>query len=190
MPGFLIGNMNTNEGAYAKADYMMQYTWEIPNIFGKKKIDIQNNDSRNAMVMLKECSTPTFVANQEKYVASNLQYKYADYVSWDDVRVSWYDTNGLLDLLREWRKSVWSEEAGLQPATNYKRNTQISCYDQSGRNKFGWILRNSWPSTIKNGDLTYTASDVKIVEVTITYDWAEECNEGLSRLALCPDFIF
>jgi len=33
-------------------------------------------------------------------------------------------------------------------------------------------LVGSWPSVIRHGDLTYTSSDVKIVEVTLTYDFA------------------
>ena len=39
-------------------------------------------------------------------------------------------------------------------------------------------LINSWPSVIKYGELTYTTSDIKKVEVTLTYDWAEEITQN------------
>lgn len=189
MPGFIVGNMRTNEGANPKANFVMQYTWEIPNIFGMKKIDIQNENSRNAFIMLKECGTPTFVANQEKHVSSNLEYKFAQSVTWDDIRLTWYDTDGLIELIREWRKTVWTSSEGLQPASSYKKNTQLTCYNQSGTSRFGWVLRNSWPSTIKNGELTYAGSEAKIVEVTVTYDWADECYGKKEKIPECADFI-
>ncbi len=37
---------------------------------------------------------------------------------------------------------------------------------------YAYDLVGSWPSVIRHGDLTYTSSDVKIVEVTLTYDFA------------------
>ena len=44
-----------------------------------------------------------------------------------------------------------------------------------------WFLYNSWPSQIRSGELTYTNSDIKIVEVTVAYDWASgsQAYEGL-----------
>ena len=95
-------------------------------------------------------------------------------MTWDDVKVTWYDTYLMLDTLKKWRESVWTPEKGLMPATDYKTGSILSTNLPDGTATNEWNLVNSWPSTIRYGDLTYTNSDIKIVDVTIAYDWAEE----------------
>jgi len=107
-----------------------------------------------------------------------LVYKYAKSVSFDDVRLTWYDTVGLFAQLSRWRDSVWSETEGLRPAQEYKKNTVLMSYLPSGKRKQGWRLAGSWPSQIRYGELTYVNSDAKIVELTLTYDWAIDELEG------------
>jgi hypothetical protein len=76
--------------------------------------------------------------------------------------------------MKEWRKSVWTPECGIKIAGDYKKNSTLRSYLPTGAKANEWRLINSWPSQIRYGDLTYTGSNVKMVEVTVTYDWAEE----------------
>lgn len=171
MPGFRVGFETPNpELPSADINFYYSYTWEIPEILG-------DSSRSQKLIALKECSTPTFTANKESYTASSLEYKYAKSIVWDDIRVSWYDSEGLLAKIREWRQTVWSPEYGLKAAKNYKKNTRLSYYLPDYTSSVGWVLKNSWPSTIRSGDLTYTNSDVKVIEVIVTYDWAEEFSQ-------------
>lgn len=172
MPGFIANGFGT--GIDSTADYYYTYTWSIPRVIGR-------DGTRYALVHLKDTTTPTFTANKESYVASSLEYKYAKSVTWDDVKVSWYDTYGLIKIVKEWRESVWTAVNGLRPANNYKKDTAIECFLPSNESPYGWRLYGSWPSQIRYGDLTYTNSEVKNVEVSISYDWAEECVGGPFR---------
>ncbi|MCK9557748.1 MAG: phage tail protein [Candidatus Cloacimonetes bacterium] len=109
-------------------------------------------------------------------------YKYAGMVTWEDIRVTFYDmvisgSSGselkVSTILQNWRKKVWSSKTGLASPTDYKKDSTIYVYNLDWTTKSTWILHGSWPSVVKEGDLTYTSTDVKVIEVTISYDWAE-----------------
>ena len=172
MPGFQVRDLGqssaVHETAPSNADYYYVYTWEIAKFTGYRA------ETRPSLIHLQSASTPTFTANIEKYTASSVEYKWAKSVTWEDIKVSFYDTYGLIEALISWRSNIWSPYTGLKPARSYKDNTILNVYLPSGEAKFGWNLIGSWPSTIRSGELTYTESNVKICEITVTYDWAEE----------------
>lgn len=178
MPGFKINGIG-GDGNYAKGTerYYYTYSWEILGLFGT------GADRDSGIINAKDMSLPTISISKESVQGSVLEYKYAKSVVWEDIRITWYDTVGFIDTIMKWRKSVWRPDIGLQPASVYKRDSLVSYYppDREDPDDFGaptgtvtYKLVNSWPSIIKHGDLTYTSSDAKIVEVTLTYDWAEE----------------
>lgn len=177
MPGFrandpdvgLIGGRGTGTSPSAKARYVYSYTWEIENLF-------EEGLGEGALIHLKEMTLPSFVVTKEVYTAASVDYKYAKSINWEDIKVTWYDTLRLVLAISEWRKRVWTPEGGLARSNDYKKRSTIKTldpYSDSG-DAAVWTLYNSWPSTIRYGDLTYTNSDIKIVEVSITYDWALE----------------
>lgn len=179
MPGFVVRDIGGHGTAVpATARYLYNYSWEVENLFGNN-ID----SSRQAMIHLRDVSLPTFVVSKEMVLGASLEYKFGKSVSWEDVKVTWYDTVGMLAIVRQWRQSIWTEFGGLNAPATYKKTSiitvvppdadivsNIGASDETIR----YHLFGSWPSMIRHGDLTYTSSDVKLVEVTITYDWAEE----------------
>lgn len=172
MPGFLVdGNWGTphRTSAESRREYYYNYTWDLTSVF-----EIYSPSSLPQLVCLKEMGTPTFTVNKEHYQGASLEYKFAKSVVWDDIKVTWYDTVGLLSIVRQWRQSVWTPEQGLKQANEYKKTTLINSFLPTGQSEQSWRLINSWPSQIRHGDLTYTSSEVKLVEVAITYDWADE----------------
>ena len=172
MPGFVVqgmgGAIGAGVGVNSRRQYYYNYFWEIDNLFGTSFL------SNEALIGLKDASLPTFTVNKETYVGSSLEYKFAKSIIWEDIKVAWYDSDGLLSSMRDWRKMVWKPESGLQMANDYKKRSRIQHFLPTGKKVNTWTLYNSWPSQIRNGELTYTSSEVKLVEVTVTYDWAEE----------------
>lgn len=174
MAGFNVNGsihepLGKNE-AQSQAQFIYNYTWDINSLFEK-------NAAGSALVYAKDISLPTVTFEKEQYTGSSLQYKFASAAVYDDVRITFYDTTGLLGLLRGWRKQVYSSSAGLRPADEYKKKSIINCYYPDGMMAQKHELHGSWPSVIKYGDLTYTSSDIKFVDVTVTYDWAESTEE-------------
>jgi hypothetical protein len=175
MPGFAVdGNFGGNVGTRRTRDvggstqeYLYTYTWEIFELFG--------TDER-LLVNAKDATTPTFSVGIETQQGASLEYKFAKSVSYDDVKVSFYDAVGMIRIFKAWRERVWTAEDGLKVADRYKRNSRLDVYPPTWDIADGvsWKLTGSWPSVIRHGELTYTSSDVKLVEITVTYDWAEE----------------
>jgi len=173
MPGFMIdrfgGERIHTQPLGGKRQYYYNYFWEIEDLFETKLFS-----TTDALISLKDVTLPTFTVSKETYVGSTLEYKFAKNVTWEDIKVSWYDSEGLLPFVKGWRESVWTPNTGLQMSNEYKKISIIHHFLPTGKRNNKWRLINSWPSQIRNGELTYTSSEIKLVEVTITYDWAEE----------------
>ena len=170
MPGFSIGDASAIRGltlADPNEKYYYSYTWLIEQVFGT---------SDDLKINAKDATLPSINFSKEVVQGASLEYSYAKSVNWDDIRVTWYDTRGLLALIEDWRDRVWTAKQGLAPAGKYKRNTAITQYiseeGEGGPSAVTHVMHNSWPSIIRYGDITYASSDVKMVEVTITYDWS------------------
>jgi hypothetical protein len=170
IPGFLVNNMGQNDRGPAipgRHEFYYNYFWRVENFFEMAGMPIP-------LIALREASLPTMTVNKGTIKASSLEYKYAESITWEDVKFTWYDSDGLLPILRDWRRSVWDPETGLAMQDEYKKTTILEYYLPTGKKANQWKLVNSWPSQIRHGELTYSTSDVKLVEVTVTYDWAEE----------------
>lgn len=173
MPGFAIQGINgvfggqagNVPGPSAIQEYLYSYTWEIFQLMG-------NLDS--LLINAKDISTPTFTVGIETQQGASLEYKFAKNVSYDDIKVTFYDAVGMIKIFKEWRETVWTNQDGLKTAESYKRNSTLIISPPSWENdkSVEWHLTGSWPSSIRHGELTYTSSDVKLVEVTVTYDFA------------------
>lgn len=147
------------------------YTWLIEQLFG-------SNIGRNSILTLaKDATLPSYTATKEEVPGAAINYKYASGIQWDDVKITFYHIRAggtdVLSVLHRWRANVWTPELGLQPANKYKANSKITVYGNDWEYVYAWKLIGSWPQSIKEGDLTYTSSDVKVVEVVVSYDWAE-----------------
>lgn len=184
MPGFNVPS--PFEGTIGETDIeaaneirpFTTYTWRIPFLFGEPI----KGDS--PIIFVKDATTPSFNAKRKEIQGSSLIYKYADSIIWDDIRLSFYDITShykksVSSILEGWRKKVWDETNGIGTAGGvsskvggYKLDSQIDCYTYDDVLKERWTLKGSWPQSIRYGDLTYTESNVKLVEVVVTYDYA------------------
>lgn len=171
MPGFNVENVvNYTIGqtvAKSSTQFIYNYTWEVHKLF-------DTSAANTPIVYVKDVSLPSVTLGKEDVKGASLNYKFASEATYDDVRLTFYDTVGFLELLRKWRKSIWDQSTGLRTAYEYKKQSDIKVYTPDGELTEIYVLNGSWPSTIKYGDLTYTSSDVKFVDLTVSYDWAEE----------------
>lgn len=191
MPGFMVradqGNFGGDGQDWAgdsTAEFIYSYTWQIINLMDK---NISAGGPESALIYAKDMILPTFTVGIEHQQGASLEYKFAKNVSWDDIKITFYDSKGMIDILRDWRKQIWTAQQGLLQADQYKKESLIDIVTPNwGRGVAPagnvaaavagtiWRLFGSWPSVIRHGDLTYTNSDVKIVEITVTYDFASE----------------
>lgn len=181
MPGFMVGGSIgghtltaggfTPGGTPSNAHYYHTYHWEVSNVFNEFI-------AGQKYISLKECGLPTISIEKETYKGSFVEYKYAKSVTFEDVTMSFYDSYGLLDKINQWYANVFDENAGIAAASVYKKNSSITVsLPEAGSNSTQvYWLYGCWPSSVKYGDLTYTSSDVKVVDLTLTYDY---CRYGI-----------
>lgn len=152
--------------------FLYNYFWEVPVIFDKSTANI------DSLICLKDVTLPSITFEKETYTAASLQYKYASGVVYDDISMTFYDTKDLLSYIIEWRSNIWTQASGLKTASEYKKNSNIYVYTPDGDLCQNFKIYGSWPSSIKYGSLTYTTSDLKYVDLSITYDWMEEATDN------------
>lgn len=152
------------------------YTWDISELFvGPRSSNIYQRLGR--LVLLKDCKLPSVTFTKEKAKGASIEYNYAKEATYNDVKVVFWDTFGLFDLMSVWEQSVWSPETGLRTADVYKKDTIITKYledtDDSGTVKgaIDYKLVGSWPSSIDEGQLSYDDDSIRVVTMTITYDY-------------------
>lgn len=171
MPGFNI--ITGGKGKTINFKPIYTYTWSVKSIFG----ETVEGDERYSDIMIRDCTLPTFTVKREEKQGAFLNYKFASGVDWQDIKITFYDIAFFFETIQKWRGSIISGTKGnvtLMTADNYKKESTIQVLYSYDQPAYKWVMCNSWPSEIRSGELTYTASDAKIVDVTLTYDWAYE----------------
>ena len=133
MPGFQVAT-DVGYGIPATGDNLKpvyQYTWEIANLFEDK------GNIFPTKLLAKEATLPTFTITKDTVDGSSLVYKYAGMVTWEDVRITFYDVviggSKASDIIKKWRDNVWSKDTGLKSPNDYKKVSTINVHnlDQS-----------------------------------------------------------
>lgn len=175
MPGFIIGDTKQNKAPVnfnlntVTDEYYTNFFWDVSKILDQT---LENKPGPKSLLALKDCKLPTFTVEEEKVLGSSVEYKFAKKVNWDDISMTWYDNFGLLKIMKIWMNSVFTFKYGMALASSYKKESKILVYTPSVSSRQTYTLNQSWPKSIKFGDLSYTSSDIKVVEATISYDFA------------------
>lgn len=168
MAGFMLGIERGDSGVVAPAQPIYTYTWRLDELTGN---GINDN---SPLIYVKELSLPEFGVETEDVPGASIKYKYAKGITWNDVKITFYSTGGLLAALEDLKSKVWSPETGIQSAVEYKRTSGITqFYADDQTEAQSWTLNGSWIKGISHSNLTYTGSDVHNVIATVAYDWAE-----------------
>lgn len=105
----------------------------------------------------------------------NSKVKVAGIANFEDGTLSLRDAiaQDIEKIVVDWRKQVYDPETdrvGL--AVNYKKQGRVIQWAPDGSMERTWKIIGCWPSTVNYGTLDYTASDKKLIEITLTYDKA------------------
>jgi len=173
MPGFNITNKESKrtlgEPGY-NVDPFLQHRWFI------RKLGPVGN---NPLIFAKDLSLPVFRADKQEVLGSNLYYKFAKNINWQDVTVTFYDMNDTMTELEIWRKKVQNNTKGIGVhggKDGYKDTCKFSLMNGAGVETQRVTLFNAWPLSIDPGQLDYTDSEVKLVSMVLSYDYAKHEN--------------
>ena len=166
MPGFIIGIDDNETGVAPPATPVYTYTWTLNSLMNQ-------NAQVDPLIYVKDTTLPDFGVENETGQGSSLKYKYAKGVIFNDIKITFYATSGLLTALEAMKAQVWTPDNGIMPAASYKSTSVIQqyCADDVTPSQY-WTLNGSWIKGISHSNLTYTSSDVHNVIVILAYDWA------------------
>ena len=137
----------------------------------------------------KTATTPSFDIGEVEHHFLDNKYKFPGRVSWNDVSMTLVDpisvdavarTNKLLQD-SGYRVKNEASGTGQNPETMSKRKAatgplqllKIMVLNSDGDVLETWTLKNPFLKSAKYGDLDYSNDDLRTVELTFAYDWAE-----------------
>jgi hypothetical protein len=172
MPGFNINNQGS--GPSNNTETLREHRWLIKQL--------GSITDGNTLLFAKELTLPDFRAERQEVLGGTLWYKFAKSVKWEDCRVLFYDTGEIVPQLYKWRHKVFNVANGIGVHSSaptkggmdagYKQQCIFELLDGKGVAVHTVNLIGAWPSQISEGNLDYTSSAIKLVTVTLTYDYA------------------
>lgn len=165
MPGFNIGGGGSGNDPSNTVELNRAHRWRIVSL-GENLID------GNMLLFAKTMQLPGFTVEEEVITSAAIKYKFAKTVNWEDVSISFYDTVGLFPMLVEWQNKVYTEDAGIQPANSYKLESRLAQTDNTGEDINQFTLHGSWPKSLTHSPLSYESSDIKMIDLVLSYDFA------------------
>jgi len=163
MPGFVIAQEQQGQKQLPR-NVVYTYTWDVTRLLGE--------DVDKAVVFLKEANLPSFTISTESIKTGHATYEFAKGIKWQDIKLSFYDTQGLGAKLDALSRKVWNQEQGIKTANSYMAQTTIAMEYMDGTPAYSWVLHNSWVKSISFSRLTYESSGINNANVTLAYTWA------------------
>ena len=180
MPGFKILGSETNAGPTNMQEFNRAHRWRILDIGfpvpagGGAGSGPAADKLLGAGLFAKSLQLPSLSFEEEKVAGgATTYYKIAKRALWENVTVTFYDTVSLYDIFKKWQDKIWTPEDGIKKASDYKGVATFLLTNNEGDRAQTFKLRNAYPSKIAHGELSYTNSDIKLLTVTYSYDFAE-----------------
>jgi hypothetical protein len=166
MPGFNIGSDASSEASITVTTHR-SHRWRITSL-GEGLIN------KPTMLYAKSIQLPGFSIEEEIVVGASIKYKFAKTVNWEDVSLSFYDVMGMIGDMRTWQDKVYTNGEGINSANDYKKTSSFILTDGVGESTGPtFTLKNSWPKSISHSELSYDNSEIKLINMILSYDWAE-----------------
>jgi hypothetical protein len=171
MPGFSIEGFAVADGAPRNtAELHREHRWRIDSVGIPPTVAIEPPGKFFA----KSVQLPSLVFEEEKLkTGSSIDYKIAKLAGWQDFTIKFYDVYGLYRTYQAWQEAIWTPEEGIKAPSDYKGQPIISLTDASGEAVQTYTAFGAYPKSITHGDLSYESSNIKLLTVTYSYDYAQ-----------------
>jgi hypothetical protein len=171
MPGFNIGGGNNREPSNT-IEAFRNHRWRIMSLGADGTTGgVINSDK---LVFAKSLQLPEFNVEEEMVTGAAIKYKFAKIVNWGDVVVTFYDVSGVYDGIMTWQGKVYSAQTGIGVADDYKKESRFQMTNGQGTEDGPlYVLKGSWPKVVNHSTLSYEDTELKLINLTLSYDWAE-----------------
>lgn len=171
MPGFIIGNQD-GRGPNPKAEFHRSHRWIIENLGVPSGIS-GGTATDSPRYYAKTLELPSLSLEEEIVDGGSVRYKLAKKATWDNITLTFYDVHGLFPVFHAWQKLIWTQERGIGLANDYKGRPSFLLLDGMGEKQQTYTLIGAYPVKVSHGEMSYATSDIKLLSVTYSFDWAE-----------------
>jgi len=171
MPGFNIGGSQPNQPRNT-VEFHRAHRWIISSL-GIPTAVGGTSTTEKLRLYAQSIQLPSLSFEEKKIKGGNSYYKIAKRADWQDVVVKFYDVHGLFDLFNKWQDAIWTPEEGIKVPSGYKGDPKFRLLAGDGGKVQEYRLKGAYPKLINHGEMSYTSSEVKILTVTFSYDFAE-----------------
>ena len=135
----------------------------------------------------KTVTLPEFEISEIEHDFLDNKYYYPGRVTWNEVTVTLIDP-GAPDMVSKTLKMLSDSGYAIKDKTDLNAPSMITkgksidtglgslvieVIDAVGTKVETWTLNNPWIKTVKYGEMDYSSDDIRTIEMTVRYDWAE-----------------
>lgn len=165
MPGFNIGTGNPTY-PNPNAEFHRSHRWIIEELGVPGMQPVER-------LYAKSMQLPSLTFDEEKIKSgASVVYKIAKKANWQPFTIKFYDTFGMYKGFKKWQDKIWTPEQGIGLACDYKSRVVLTLTDGLGVVKQRYTAIGAYPKSITHGELSYENSDVKLLTVAYSYDYA------------------
>ena len=174
MPGFRISQKELPDRAIDhKAEFLRQHRWLISDLGFPDSLSGDRAGKNRLALYAKSIELPAVDFEELNIKGLSLDYKIAKKAKFDAVTIKLYDIYGLHKIFDEWQEKIWTPSEGIKPADEYKGEAVFNLLDGDGNNLRKYRLKGAYPKRVYHDPLSMSDSEIKLLSVTYSFDWAE-----------------
>lgn len=124
------------------------------------------------LVFAESIDLPKVSIEEQQIKSAFLTYKFAKNVNWEDININFYDVSDLYSELEKWKSKIYTNDAGVRSPNDYKDDTILVLLDGKAGDVIKYTLKGSWIKSLGHTNLTYSSSEIKLINLTLSYDFA------------------
>jgi hypothetical protein len=129
MPGFRIGVINQSSALSDSPRFYTSYTWDITTVIVNPLLSSNSRLKDNGAILLLKSATLPSISFKKVEVEGSVNYKFAGSPTFEDIRISWYDSDGMSEWVKEWLEIIVNRDTGaIKPVSSYKFSTILKKY--------------------------------------------------------------
>ena len=132
-------------------------------------------DMADLTIMVRNCTLPEISTPAVELPFGNSKAKVPGQVEFGDGSMTFMDAikKDIEKQLVEWQSKVYDVKTGKMGwVDEFKKDITVTQYGPDGTCERVWTFEGAWPSQISYGEMSGESSDVKQIQVTMSYDRA------------------
>lgn len=166
MPGFKIDGKGGDPSAAPSTDLFRDHRFKLTTFMGM-------NATQEPFYYVKDVDLPEKSIEVLEIKCPGATYKFAKSVSYTDLKLTFYGTQGLAEKIKELEDHVHKTDTGIGDFNEYLKEIELQMYDGEESNMITFKFKGCWISNTQWGSLSYGSSELKLITVIVKCNFHE-----------------